>query len=206
MAKSALSLRDAVERGGDVWFDPEFSQEQKITVEWAVKGYSGECPGMVLRVINELGCLKQEALYLIWLLNNNNLLEMLKKSDDFCELPFTANYIWVDANWLYRQRQKPKNFVSRIDEMVMHGYFRSDNTHVDGLIGKLEPFEAFAGYYIVTQGGGEKTLVKKMTEVQRATGWTWQKTDDVAQFAYLEAYMWAKTGADVFFQRVLQNH
>ncbi len=105
MVKSSLSLHDAIARWSEVWFDREFSQERKITVEWAVKGYSGECPGMVFRVMDG--------------------------GDS-------------RANW--------------------------------------------------------------MTEVQRATGWTWQKTDDVAQFAYLEAYMWAKTGADALFRRVLENH
>ncbi|MHB1641160.1 MAG: hypothetical protein ACYCS8_00690 [Acidithiobacillus sp.] len=199
-------MRDAIERGSDVWFDPEFSQERKHTVKWAVEGYHGERPDMVLRVMDELGCLKQDALCLIWLLNNLELLKILKSSAGSSELPFTAIRVWVDANWLYRQRQKLDNLVSRIDKMIMHGYCRSDNTHVDGLIGKLGPFEAFAGYYMVTHGGGEDTLLKKMTEVQIATGWIMEKTDDVAQFAYLEAYMWAKTGADVFFQRVLENH
>ena len=69
MAKSALSLRDGIERGSDVWFDPEFSQERKTTIKWAVEGYHGEPPDMVLRVIDELRCLKQDVHYLIWLLD-----------------------------------------------------------------------------------------------------------------------------------------
>lgn len=205
MAKSSLSLRDAIERGSDVWFDPEFSQERKTTTKWAVEGYHGKPPDMVLRVTDELGCLKKDAPYLIWLLNNPELLKTLKSSAGSCELPFTAIRIWVDANWLYRQRQKLDNSVSRIDKMTMYGYCRSDNTHIDGLIGKLEPFEAFAGYYMVTHGSGKETLVNKMTYVQIATGWTWERTDAVAQLAYVEAKLWAKAGADSLFQRVLQN-
>lgn len=206
MDKSALNLRDAIERGSDVWFDPEFAQERKTTTKWAVEGYHGGPPQMVLRVIDELGCQKIDACYLIWLLNNPELLKTLKSSVGSCELPFTAILVWVDANWLYRQRQKLDNFVSRLDKVLMHGHCRPDDTHVDGLIDKLEPFEAFAGYYMVTQGDGKKTLVKKMADVQNATGWTFEKTDDIAQLAYVEANLWAKAGTDSLFERVLQNH
>lgn len=202
MAQSSLSLRDAIARGSDVWFDPEFSQERKAVTQWAVEGYHGEPPDMVLRVVDELGCRKLDAVHLIWLFNNPELQEMLKKSAQFCQLPATAIRIWVEANWLYRQRQKLNNFVSHIDKMIMHGYDRSDNTHVHGLLGKMDPFEAFAGYYVVTGEYGHEAWSNKMARVQFATGWSYQKTDDIAHLAFIEAYGWAKTGADVFFERV----
>lgn len=206
MAEPSLSLHDVVKRGDSIWRGCESSYEREETLDWIAKGYHGAFPPMVVRIGEELGITNGGSACLLWLINDRESLDLLTRSAGFMALPFSAIWIWGKGNSLYGERQKLKNFVSWTDEKIMYGYYRSDNTRIGGLLDKLEPFEAFAGYYIVTGGAEKKAVDERMTEVWHAAGWTRQQIVDVSRSAYIEANLWAKAGTDALFQRVLQNH
>ncbi|MBU2768048.1 hypothetical protein HAP94_18180 [Acidithiobacillus ferrivorans] len=205
MAESSLSLQDAISRANPIWLHDN-AQDRGIAVEWMENGSQGDTYlQLVIRIGQYLGLSNKDAACLVRLLDDHGSLDFLMRSGDFARLPFSSIWIWEKANTLYRWRQSLKNWVSLTDEKIMNGHWRSEEL-VGGLLLKLETFEAFAGYYIITGEEATQKQCEKITEVCLAAGWNREQTLTVATAAYEEACYWAAVSANEVFQRVLQNH
>ena len=203
MAEFSLSLHDAISRANPIWLHDNV-QDRGMAVEWMENGSQGDTyPQLVIRIGQDLALSNKDAACLVRLLDNHESLDKLMRSTGLKLLPFSAIWIWQEADGLFAQRQKLRNSISNTDWKILHGYWRTDDEYVGGLLSKLgsDIYAALAGYYIITGGG----LAEKVDKVQAASEWSRERIGTVTRMAIEEARFLAVESANAIFQRVLQN-